>query len=63
MNSQVLPIVAVTDTSGKTFFVNVYQIVCISKIDDYEFNLRVNNHATIVCKGNAEDFLYKIRKS
>ncbi len=60
--NQVLPIISITDTSGYDYFINAYQIICVSKINEFKFNLRLNNHGTITCSGNAKDFIDRIKK-
>lgn len=60
--NQVLPIISVTDVSGRDYFINVYQIICVNKLNESKFNLRLNNHGTITCPGSAEDFIGRIKK-
>lgn len=60
--NQVLPIISVTDVYGHDYFINAYQIICVSKLNESKFNLRLNNHGTITCSGNAEDFIGRIKK-
>lgn len=62
MNSKVLPILEVVNTDNEKYYINVYQIILIQEETKNTFKIRTNNFGTIKCKGNAKEFIEKIKK-
>lgn len=62
MNSKVLPIIEVINTENEKYYINVYQIILVQENTKNTFKIRTNNFGTIVCKGNASEFIEKIKK-